>query len=154
MSVHSKVPRYEDTPKYDTWFKLIIAGVLSMPLIIGAGMAPEDINAALGMLLVVFLVVVLFRLLLPRRFQVFDDRLRIVMGGPLAITIPFSTITDAKAASGSKALVYGGIRLATSTRHVVEIVRKGRMNLVISPAHDEMFLEQLNQARRSQAGLK
>jgi len=153
MGMNSKTPLYEDTPQFDTWFRLIIAGVLAMPLIIGAGIASEDVNAALGMLGMVFLEAVLFRLLLPRRFQVFDDRLRIVMGGPWAINIPFSKITVARAASGSKALFYGGLRLATSTRHVVEIVRQRGMNLVISPAHDEMFLEQLNKARQSQKPL-
>ena len=52
---------------------------------------------------------------------------------------------------GSKAFVYWGIRFATSSKGVVEIVRKKGLNLVISPRNDDMFLEQLNQALQSQS---
>jgi hypothetical protein len=95
---------------------------------------------------------VLFKAVLPRRFQIFEDRLRILLGGPLAINIPLSNIAEAKTAAAGKTFIYNGIRLATSSRHVVEIVRKQGMNLVISPAHDDMFLDQLNQARQMQSG--
>jgi len=89
----------------------------------------------------------LFKAILPRRYQIFEDRLRILMGGPFAINISFSNIEEAKPAAGRKAFAYGGLRLATATRNVVEIVRKKGLNLVISPSN-EMFLEQLNQARQ------
>ena len=69
------------------------------------------------------------------------------MGGPFAINISLSNIEEVKPASGRKARAYGGLRLATSTHHVVEIVREKGLNLVISPSN-EMFLEQLNQARQ------
>jgi hypothetical protein len=71
------------------------------------------------------------------------------MGGPFAINISFSNIEEAKPACGRKAMIYSGLRLATSTQHVVEIVRKKGLNLVISPSNDDMFLEQLNQARQT-----
>ena len=90
----------------------------------------------------------LFKAILPRRYQIFEDRLRILMGGPFAINISFSNIEEAKPASGRKAFAYRSLRLATSTNHVVEIVRKKGLNLVISPSNDDMFLEQLNQARQ------
>jgi hypothetical protein len=85
----------------------------------------------------------LFRVILPRKFQVFEDRIRIVLGWIFRIDIPFSNIVDARSASGSKAFAYWGIRFATSTRHIVEIIRKKGLNLVISPANEEVFLEQL-----------
>jgi len=48
----------------------------------------------------------------------------------------------------SKVFVYWSIRFATSTRHVVEIVRKKGLNLVISPSKEDIFLEKLNQAMK------
>ena len=87
----------------------------------------------------------LFKAILPRRYQIFENRLRILLGGPLAINIPLSNIAQAKLASGSKAFAYWGIRLATSTHQVVEIVRKKGLNLVILPGNSDLFLEQLNQ---------
>lgn len=71
-----------------------------------------------------------------RKVQTFKDRLRIVLSWVLRIDIPFSNIVDARSASGRKAFAYWGLRFATSTRHVVEIIRKKGLNLVISPAND------------------
>jgi len=141
---------YEDTPKYDSWLKLILGGVLALTFILGIIFISQDAKAALAMFGITLFDALLFKAILPRRFQIFEDRLRILMGGPFAINISFSNIEEAKLASGRKAFAYRGLRLATSTHHVVEIVRKKGLNLVISPRNDDMFLEQLNQARQLQ----
>ena len=143
---------YEDVPEYDFWLKLILGGVLAITFVLGIIFISQDIEASIVMFGVTLFDAVLFKAVLPRRFQIFEDRLRILLGGPLAINIPLSNITEAKPAAASKTFIYNGIRLATSSRHVVEIVRKQGMNLVISPAHDDMFLDQLNQARQMQSG--
>ena len=83
---------------------------------------------------------------MPQRYQVFSDRLRIVFGGPFAWNIPFSTIKEARAASGSKAFAYSGVRFATSYKGVVEISRSRGCSVVISPSNKDIFLEQLNRA--------
>jgi hypothetical protein len=140
---------YEDTPKYDLWLKLILGGVLALTFILGVIFIYQDVEAAVAMFGITLFDALLFKAILPRRYQIFEDRLRILMGGPFTINIPFSNIEEAKPASGSKAFAYGGLRLATSTRHVVEIVRKKGLNLVISPSNGDMFLEQLNQARQT-----
>jgi len=142
---------YEDTPKYDFWLKIILGGVLALTFVLGVILISEDIGAASVMFGVTLFDALLFKAILPRRFQIFEDRLRILLGGPFAINIPFSNIADAKSASGSKAFAYWGLRFATSTHNVVEIVRKKGLNLVISPTHDDMLLEQLNQARQLQS---
>ncbi|MFC1915082.1 hypothetical protein ACFLW4_00055 [Chloroflexota bacterium] len=139
---------YEDTPKYDLWVKLIISGVLALTFVLGIIFISQDIEAALAMFGITLFDALLFKAILPRRFQIFEDRLKIVLGWSLGITIPFSNITDARSASGSKAVFYWGIRFATSTRYVIEIVRSKGLNMVISPSHDEMFLEQLIQASK------
>jgi len=142
---------YEDTPHYDFWLKLILGGILALTFILGIVFISQDTEAAMVMFGITLFDALLFKAILPRRFQVFEDRLRILLGGPFAINIPFSNIAEAKPASGRKVFVYWGQRFATSTRHVVEIVRKKGLNLVISPAHDDMFLEQLNRARKLQS---
>ena len=139
---------YEDTPKYDLWLKLILGGVLALTFILGIIFIYQDTEAAIVMFGTTLFDALLFKAILPKRYQIFEDKLRILMGGPFAINIPFSNIKEAKPASGSKAFAYGGLRLATSTRHVVEIVRKKGLNIVISPSNADMFLEQLNQARQ------
>ena len=142
---------YEDMPKYDFWLKFFLGSVLALTFILGIIFVSQDIEAAIAMFGITLFDALLFKAILPRRFQVFNNRLKILLGGPFAINIFFSNIVEAKPASGSKALVYWGIQFATSTNHVVEIVRKRGLNLVISPIHDDMFLEQLNQARQLQS---
>jgi len=139
-------PLYEDIPKYDSWLKLILGGILAMTFVLGIILISEDIRVALAMFGVTLFDALLFKTVLPRRYQIFEDRLRILMGGPLAVTIAFSNIADAKSASGNKAFAYGGIRFATSTHYVIEIVRKKGLNLVISPSKGDIFLDELNKA--------
>ncbi len=148
----TKILIYEDTPKYDLWLKLILGGVLALTFILGVIFIYRDTEAAIAMFGITLFDALLFMLILPRRYQIFEDRLRILLGGPFAINISFSNIEEVKPASGRKAIVYRGIRLATSFNHVVEIVRKKGLSLVISPGNGDLFLEQLNQARQLQSG--
>ena len=143
---------YEDVPKYDLWLKIILGGILAVTFVAGVVLLFDDIVEALAMLGVALFEAFLFKAILPQRFQIFEDGLRIVLGGPFAINIPLSNIREARSASSFKTFAYGGIRFATSTRYVVEIVRKKGLNLVISPASGDMFLEQINQAIADAAG--
>lgn len=138
---------YEDTAKYDFWLKIILGSVLALTLTLGVILSYENIMAALTMFGVTIFDALLFRAILPQRFQILEDRLKIVLGGPFSINIALSDITEVRSASGKKAFVYQGIRFATSFQHIVEIVRKKGLNLVISPTNPDTFIEQLNQAR-------
>lgn len=142
---------YEDTPKYDSWLKFILGGVLALTFILGIVFISQATEAALAMFGITLFDALLFKVILPRRFQIFEDRLKILLGGPFAINIPLSNIVEAKPASAKKVFAYWGIRFATSIHHVVEIVRKKGLNLVISPRNDDMFLEQLNRACKLQS---
>jgi len=137
---------YEDTPKYDLWFKLILGGVLALTFILGIIFIDQDSEVALVMLGLTLFDALLFKAILPRLFQIYQDRVRIVLGGPLAINIPFSNIQTVRTVSPRKVFVYWGNRFATSTHSIVEIVPKKGLGWVISPANRDMFLEQLNQA--------
>jgi hypothetical protein len=78
-----------------------------------------------------------------------DGQGRIVLGRPFAVNIPLATIQEARSAYGSKALSYWGVRFATSSKTVVEIVRHRGWNFVISPANRELFLERLAEALKA-----
>ena len=141
---------FEDTPKYDLWLKLILGGTLALTFILGIIFIYHDTGAAVAMFGITIFDALLFKAILPRRFQIYEDRLKILLGGPFVINIPLSNIIEAKPASGRKLFFYWGSRFATSTHHVVEIVQKKGLNLVISPRNDDVFLEQLNQNLQSQ----
>ena len=141
-------PVYEDQAVYDPWLKLVVGIVLGATFVAGLVLISENLGAAFVMLGLTLFDAALFKAILPRKFQIFEDRLTIVLGWSFRIDTPFSNIVDARSVSGTKAFAYWGLRFATSTRHVVEVIRKKGLNLVVSPANEETFLEQLNRARR------
>ena len=140
---------YEDKPKYDVWIKVLLGGVVAYTFILGLVQISENGREALTVFGTVLFEIILFRMILPRRFQILSDKLRIVLGGPLAINIPISDIEEVRSRTGIKAFVYFGVRFATSSSHTVEIIRKKGLNMVISPTNDDEFIKQLNQARNA-----
>ncbi len=140
----------QQTPfEYSPWSKLIY--LLPIGLFIGAVIAAyyKETEGALFLVYEGIFLALLFYFIMPRKLEIHQDKLRIVLGSPFAINIPLSTIKEAKKTSGTKAFVYSGVRFATSSKYVVEIVRNKGMNYVISPRNGELFLEQLNQAIKS-----
>ena len=141
---------YEDKPKYDTWLKILLGGIIALVIILGFIEVANDSGQALGVFGVAIFLIILFRLILPRRFQIQNDKLRIVLGGgPLAINIPFNDIKEVKPRTGIKAFIYVGIRFATSANYTIEIIRHRGLNIVISPTNDAEFMKQLDQARNA-----
>ncbi|MFH1002615.1 MAG: hypothetical protein V1780_00530 [Chloroflexota bacterium] len=134
---------YETGSRYDRWQKPVVAGILAMTFIPGVVLLPTDRAAGLYLLGLTLFDALLFKAIIPRRFQLYEHRLRIELGGPFAINIRLANIRAARLAPGRKSWVYSGVRLATSSSYVVEIVLHRGLSLVISPA-DDTFLEQLN----------
>ena len=137
---------HEARPQYDFWLKLVLGGTLALTLVLGIVFLSFDTAGALAMFGVTVFDALLFNAIMPRRYQIYQDRLSIVLGKPFTFNISFSTIKEARSVAGSTAFMYGGLRLATSLKGVVEIVRSKGLNVVISPANRDVFLEQLTQA--------
>ncbi len=139
---------YEDTARYDrlqfVFLVIVIAATLA-PAIVLLFLYPTGAAVMFGATL---LDVLIFHLVFPRRYQVFNTKLRIVLGWPINWDIRLSTIKEARPAPGISTWIYGGVRLATSSATAVEIVRKKGMGVIISPSDRETFLERLNDAIR------
>ena len=140
---------YEDTARTDTWLKLMLGGILVMFLVLGGVLLFQDKEDAFGMFGIAVFYALLFKLVMPRRYQIYSDKVRIVLGWPLAWNIPFTTIREARPASRASAFAYNGVRFATSSRGVVEIRRSKGCNVVISPSNKDVFLEQVRGAMKS-----
>ena len=137
---------HEDTAKYDPWLKLLLGGILGFTLLLGVYLLYVDRTGALICFGVTVFDALLFYAVLPQRYQIWTDRVRIVLGRPFAVNLPLTNISEARSAAGIKAFAYRGVRFATSSRTVVEIVRHRGWNFVISPANRELFLERLAEA--------
>ncbi len=147
-------PIHEDRPQTAVWLKLVLGMVLAITLITGIVLINQDRAGALVMFAVTLFYAVLFYCIMPRSYQVYTDRLKIVLGGPLGMTILFKDIRSVTRVGGSSAFGSTGIRFATSSKYVLQIFRKGRLSVIISPSGGEVFLEQLNQALKSYAGYR
>ena len=145
---------YEEKAEYVSWFRLLF--LIPIGLFIGAVIAASNLESEVSLVLAGegLFFIVLFYFIMPRKYQIFDDRLRIVLGYPFGINIFLSTIREVKHSPGMKAFVYSGVRFATSTKNVIEIVRNKGFNYVISPNNSEAFREQLNQAIEDKVGNK
>jgi hypothetical protein len=140
---------HEDTARYDSWLKLLLGSILSLTLLLGVYLLYVDWTGAMICFGVTVFDALLFYAILPQRYQIWTDRVRIVLGRPFAVNIPFTKISEARAAASNKAFVYSGFRFATSSRTVVEIVRRHGLNFVISPDNRELFLERLAEALKA-----
>ena len=140
---------YEDTARTDTWLKLMLGGILVMFLVLGGVLLFQDKEDAFEMFGIAVFYALLFKLVMPRRYQIYSDKVRIVLGWPLAWNIPFTTIKEVRPASGVSAFAYNGVRFATSSKGIVEIIRSKGCNSVISPSNKEIFLEQVSRAMKA-----
>lgn len=143
---------YEDMPRYDRITKILIAAILGAFLVAGIVLLFYAVAAGMAVFGDTLLVALIFYFVFPRRYQVFNTKLRIVLGWPLGWDIPLSTIGGAHAAPGTTRWIYKGVRLATSSGTLVEIVRKKGVNVIISPSNKEAFLERLNDVLKATQG--
>lgn len=137
---------YEDAPRYDRVQFVLLALIIAATLVPAVVLLFFSLEGAVAMFGVTLLDALIFHLVFPRRYQVFNTKLRIVLGWPITWDIKLSTIKEARPAPGTATWVYSGFRLATSSATAVEIVRRKGMGIIISPSDRQTFLEQLNAA--------
>jgi hypothetical protein len=80
---------------------------------------------------------------MPRKYCIYEDRLKIVMGVPFSISVRFDAIEYAGEPRGKLTV---GINFVTSFGNTIEIVKKKGMNVNISPGDRKAFLKNLNNA--------
>jgi hypothetical protein len=137
---------YEDIPRYDSWLKPLVSGFVTFFLLLGLIFLYFNTGLAITSFAISVFMALFFASIIPHRFRIFEDRLRIQLGGPLAFNIPLKHIVEARHGASSDILFYWGIKFGTSTSNVIEIVRNKGMNVIITPAHFNEFLNQLNKA--------
>jgi hypothetical protein len=143
MDYSQSVLLYQDKPKYGLLMKLVLA----IPAILVASSiylwSTGDAFIGLTLLIEAFIIGLILWFVLPREYQVYENHLRIVLGGPLSVKIGFRNI-EKIGITNRFAL---SVNFATkATRSYVEIVIKKGMSIAITPADDESFVEKANQA--------
>ncbi len=135
---------YEDNPHYDVWLK----GIMVLPvffILIGLYyLFTAQVESAIGLFATGVLMGAIYWAVFPRKYQILDSKIRIVLGGQFSFNVPFDNLKLAGKPEG----VNLGINFATTfvSQHVVEIKRKKGMNVNITPNDRDQFLENLNKA--------
>ena len=134
-------------------FKAILLGLLAMDavLVVALLLLVNGVAAAVTGISLVATVTVLLAIL-PRRYEVWPDRLRIVF--PIrGWDIRYEGIETVRAGRWYEAYGFAGLRFATAPSQTVTVLRHNanlltHPNLVISPADRDEFLRQLERAMR------
>ena len=148
---------FEDGIKYDRWVKVVLVFPLILFIVLGilfyidarySNIFPKEaarksMIAAIDLFVAVPLVLVIYRLSLPRKIYIFEDRIKIKFG-IFFFNIRFETVESVNPSKGIMAIV--AISFITSLNTQIEIVRKGGWNVRVSPSQLDQFLGHANRA--------
>ncbi|MDP3879161.1 MAG: hypothetical protein Q8Q07_02500 [Dehalococcoidales bacterium] len=144
MNYSKSLLLYQDEPAYGLLLKLIVAG---MPVaLLGASLylfSTGENEGGLALLLEAFLLVFIFWVVFPRKYQIYEDHVRIVLGGPFSIKVGFDRIKTIEVTRLPTLSVNFVTRLALT--HVV-IVKKRGLSIAITPGDNDLFVENARRA--------
>ena len=132
---------YEDKPLYDIWFRAILGLIVVIVVVPALFLFNSDRETSIGLLGTIIIAILLW-VVLPRKYLILHDRVKIMLGGRLSLTISFDNIEAARIPKG----LTMGINFVTSVKNPVEIVRKKGMNVNISPTNRDLFIENMDKA--------
>jgi hypothetical protein len=143
MNYSQSVLLYQDKPKYGLLLKLI----LIIPVILLASSiylwSTGDAFVSLALLTEAFIIGLILWFVLPREYQVYENHLRIVLGGPFSVKVGFQNIEAIRITSRLSFNVNFATRI---TKSYVEIAIKKGMSIAITPTDDKSFVEKANLA--------
>jgi len=144
MNYSKSVLLYQDEPAYGLLLKLII---VIMPVILLAAsvylLSSGESSGGLALLVEAFIVGFIFWIVFPRMYQVYEDHIRIVLGGPFSVKVGFAKIEAIRVTSRFILSVNFVTKL---TKSFVEIAKKKGLSIAITPKDNDLFIENANQA--------
>jgi hypothetical protein len=140
-------PIFEDRPLVANGLKIVIVSVLAFTFVVGLALTTVDWIGAIVLFAVTLFDALLFYCVMPCGYQIYNDRLRIKLGWPLGMTLYFKGILSVVRTEEGLYASHG-LRFATSGQYVLEIKRRNKISVTISPAGRDLFLEQIKQALR------
>lgn len=139
---------YEDEPA--GWiFKFFFVLITLVPLAVSVYFWVSSDNAgSLAMLIVAFVIGLAFWIVSPRKYQVYEDHLQILLGGPFVVKIRFDQIATIEVTDKTTP-EFTTIKLISKvTNTYVRIGMKKGLSITITPKSDALFVENANQSLR------
>ena len=143
MKYSNSILLYRDKPKYGLLLKLI----LIIPVAFLAGSLylylSGDVSGSLALLPGALISGLIFLFVFPREYQVYEDHLRIVLGGPFSVKVGFQNIKTIRITNRTGLTINFVTRI---TKNYVEIVKKRGWNIAITPTDNDPFVENANRS--------
>ena len=89
------------------------------------------------------IILLIFYFVFPREYQVYDDHLRILLGGPFSVKVRFQTIKAIRTTHTSSLSINFVTRVTGS---YVEIEKKRGLSIAITPKDSDSFVENAKRA--------
>ena len=135
---------YQEDPAYGLLLKLILPIV---PLLLLASAIYLQSRGEKDGAFVLFgetaLVCLIFWIVFPRKYRVYEDHLSVALGGPLSLNVPFERVVSVEITNRTAFTVN---YVTTIARTYVLIARKGALGIAITPKSYEAFVQNANLA--------
>ena len=143
LNYSTSIILYQDKPKYGHILKLIF--IIPVAFLVGSIYlwSSGDTYGSLALLLEAFIIGLIFWLVFPREYQVYEDQIRIVLGGPFSVKVKFQNVKTIRITSRTALTVNFVTRI---TRSYVEIVKKRGWSIAITPTANDSFVDNANRA--------
>ena len=135
---------YEDEPGWGLFLKMIIILAPSALLIYSYYLFSKgETEGGQVLLLEAFIIGIIFLSVFARSYRVYEDHLRIVLGGPFSIKIGLDKIKSVEVTSKQHFSANFSTRM--TGKYVAIIMKKG-ITIAITPKDNEQFVENANLA--------
>jgi hypothetical protein len=139
-------PLFQTPAKLGNFLRIIIGAVVLLMLVMGI----VELDQTPGEAYVLFgagaALALLFWLILPHRFEIYADRLRVVLGGPFAFNVRLAEITAVEVLPPARAFVTSGLKFATDAGTALRISRRDKLDISLSPRDRDEFIRVLQEA--------
>lgn len=144
MNYSKSLLLYQDKPAYGLLLKLII--VITPVALLAASiyvLSLGDGSGGLALLVEAFITGFIFWIVFPRRYQVYEDHVCIVLGGPFSVKVGFDKIKTIEVTSR---LTFSVNFVTKLTKSYVEIAKKRGLSIAITPRANDLFVKNANRA--------
>jgi hypothetical protein len=138
-------PLFQTPAKYGRFIKIMLGIAPLLLLVVGFVELNGNPADAYGLFGTGAGVLLLYWLILPHRFEIYPDRLRVILGGPFAFNIGFAEITAVEVLPPARAFAISGLKMATDAGTALIIKRRGKLDVSLSPRDRDEFLRVLEE---------
>lgn len=144
MNYANSLLLYEDEPAPGNLLKLIFLTVPAALMVTAVYLwSSGESSGGLTLLAEALVISLIFWAVLPRSYRVYEDHIRIVLGGPFTIKVGFDRLKKVEVTRRSTLSVNF---TTTVSKTCVIIVQNRGLNIAITPKNNELFADSASRA--------